>query len=209
MDLNQIIEDIERKSDEIPFDKSTFQIQVFDQIHETDTRNYRHLLLQANRKINALKECDFRRQKIVLELEFKRKQLFRLDDDLKAFFSKSPDEKYDTLKFNKDNLEIEIFEKEYYLSQEEKFIKDAIIELTYFNELLKNYPEFTREEFENGEAEYWKKRFIHEAGLQYTSNGRIESELLKQLENIKIMVGFDNEKKQIIFYEKNDKEQIQ
>ena len=164
----------------VPFGNSAFQILNFTAGKETPQRRYRHCLLQLNQKLNILKECEFRRK--------------RHDIDIDEF-----EEKISSAKgFEKQRFEIDLEEKKYHLDNEVKLIEDCMIEIAVYKQILKDLPEFTREEFEQAEQEYWEKRLMDNARREVTASGSIAVQTIESLENIGIVIG-KNKAGQIVY----------
>lgn len=162
----------------IPFGHSGFQIENFISKKETPERAYRQIMLEMNDKLIALKQCEFRRKRIEIDI----KEL-----DIKIAISSG---------FEKQRAEVDLEEKLFTLSIENKLIEDAIIELNIYETLRKKFPQYTRQEFESSEYDYWKNRLLGEAKAQYLSSGRIDHGTLMTLEKINISVVKD-EKNQL------------
>jgi len=86
--------------------------------------------------------------------------------------------------FVRERLEIDLEEAEYGLEEEIKLIEDCIIEIEVYKKLLEDFPEYTREDFENGERLYWRKRFLKQAELELASTGTIGLGILDSLDKI-------------------------
>lgn len=156
---------------DVPFGNSVFQITNFTDGKETPERRYRHLLLQLHSKQRALKECEFRRR--------------RADIDIAEIT-----EKLDTAtSFEKQRLEIDLEEKEEQLEAEIKFIEDCLIEVHAYKTMLKDFPAFTRQEFEAGEQGYWEQRLLGDARREFIASGTVSPGVQSSLENIGILVG--------------------
>ncbi len=133
---------INNLSKEIPFGNSQFQIKnfVLGKLM-SPSRKYRAILLNMNSLMQKLKHSyfEFKRQEIdIKELEYK--------NSLKEINE-----------FDKGRNEITIEEKIDGREHWSKLIKDSIIELECYNETLEKLPEINRDEFENGEYEYYQK----------------------------------------------------
>lgn len=168
----------------VPFGNSVYQIQNFTAGKETPERRYRNCLLQIDQKQRALKECEFRRKRLDIDIaEIKEKML-------------------GAEKFEKQRLEIDLEEKQFGLDYEIKLIEDCIIEIAAYKAILKDLPEFTREDFEQAEQEYWEKRLLNDARREVTSTGTVSPQTIESLENIGFNIG-RNKEGQIIYARKN------
>ena len=164
----------------VPFGNSIFQIQHFTDGKETLQRRYRHCLLQLDQKLRALKECEFRRKRLEIDIE-------EIVEKLTTSIS------YETKR-----LQVDLEEKKYYLEIEAKLIEDCLIEVAVYKKILSGLPEYSREEFEQGEQEYWEKRLLNDAQREVISIGGITTQTVKSLKDIGINIG-RNEKGQIAY----------
>lgn len=180
---NDDLEEIKAQFKNVPFGDSVFQINKFNRGQETPERLYRNCLLQLDKKIRALNECKFRRRRIEVDIAELKSKLHKANP------------------FDKQRHEIDIEEKEYQLDNELKLIEDAFIEVETYRQILKTLPMFTREEFEKGEGEYWKRRLLGDMQNEVLSTGSVKHDTIKSLGQIGISVG-RNEKGQIAYIEK-------
>ncbi len=166
----------------VPFGNSVFQITNFTDGQESPARRYRHCLLQLHGKERTLKECEFRRRKINIDIA-----------ELKEKISKKSEGT-----FKRQRLELKLEKKEFGLDAEIKLIEDCVVEVATYRALLKDLPKFTREEFEENEYVYWEKRLLGDARREITSNGTVSPGVMSSLERMGITVG-RNEKGQIAY----------
>lgn len=166
------LKELKQSMDEIPFGESKFQIEKLIVSHQSDERNLRQVLLQINARLNALNEAKFKRR--------------RLEIDLKEKISKIELSNG----FDKERLKIDIEEIEYKLNNEEKFIKDALIELNYYYEIFKKLPKVTRDQFESSEKEYWINRLMADAKSEFLSTTRISVGTIQSLNKIGANINF-------------------
>ena len=176
------IDDLKLEMKNVPFGNSVFQNQNFTAGQEISERRYRHLLLQVNQKLNALKECEFRRKRLEIDIK-------ELDDKFKT-----------AGQFEKERFDIDIEEKTYCLENEIKLIEDCLIEIEIFKRELDTLPKFTREQFEIAEYGYWKQRLLGDAQREVISMGTVGVGTIASLENIGIKVG-RNEQGQVAYEE--------
>jgi hypothetical protein len=163
----------EEKKRQVPFGMSTFAIMRFVGNEITPERTYRHVLLQLDTKQKAMQECKFRRRRWEVEIaEINEK----LDNP-------------DTEKYYRMKLTIDLEEKQYFLEHEIKLIEDCAMEITTYEHILSQLPEFTREEFENGEKEYWTQRLLGDYDREMLSNGTVGSGTIDSLEQLGLMMG--------------------
>lgn len=183
MDISKIKE----KMKNVPFGNSIFQIEHFSRGNETPERAYRNCLLQLNQKIKALKECEFRRR--------------RLDIDIQELSQKFEEAEG----FEKKRIAIDIEEKKFYLNEEVKLIEDCYIEIRVYENILSQLPDFSREDFEKAESIYWEKKLLADMQKEVSSLGYVQKDTMQSLEQIGIKVG-KNEQGQIVYLKegKND-----
>ena len=161
---------LQEKMRQVPFGMSIYQILNFSE-QISPERKYRHILLQIDRKLKALKECEFRRR--------------RLEIDLRELYNK-----YDSSTlYEKDRIQIDIEEKEYNLESEKKLIEDAAIELQAYENILNSLPQFTREQFEQAEHDYWRQRLLNDAKREQLSSGSVSVGTLHSLEQTGLKIG--------------------
>lgn len=153
----------------IPFGNSEYQIKTFTE-NLTPERKYRFCLLQIDQKERALKECQFRRKKIEIDIE-------EINETILS----------NTNKFEVKKLKIDLEEKLFNLDCEIKLIEDAIIEIQIYKKMIEGMS-FTREEFENSEQIYWKKRLINDARKELLSTGTISVGTITSLEQVGVQI---------------------
>lgn len=182
--------DIDEKMKQVPFGNSAFQIYNFIAKEESPERAYRKVLLQLDQKNKAMKECYFRRKRREVDIEEIVKKLETAEG------------------FDKQRLEIDLEEAEFYLQDEMKLIEDCVLEIAVYKKILDELPDFTREQFENSELEYWKTRLLSSANKEYLSTGTVGVGNIEALE--KIGLKFQRtEKGQIIFMEQPNENKIE
>lgn len=180
---------IREKMKNVPFGNSIFQIEKFSRGLETPERTYRNCLLQLNQKIKSLKECEFRRKRLEIDIE-------EIDEKLQKAEG-----------FEKQRLDIDREEKQFHLDEEIKLIEDCCIEIKVYENILNQLPDFTREEFEKGEAIYWEKRLLADMKREVLSLGCVAKDTIESLEKIGIEVG-RNVRGEIAFQKVNQKEML-
>ena len=176
---------INEKMKEVPFGNSAFQIIHFTAKHETPERSYRSILLQLDSKNKVMQECYFRRKRREIDIR-------EINEKLKT-----------TISFDKERLEIDLEEAEYGLEAEIKLIEDCVFEIKVYEKLLEDLPEFTRENFENGERNYWKLRLIRQADLEFKTTGNVGTGTLDSMDRIGCFVQ-RNETGQLMVYDTID-----
>ena len=182
--------EINEKKKQVPFGNSVFQIMNFITSEETPERVYRKVLLQLDQKEKAMKECYFRRKRREVDIEEIVKKLETASG------------------FEKQRLEIDLEEAEFYLEDEIKLIEDCIIEIEAYKKILETLPDYSREDFENSENEYWKQRLLSSANREYLSTGTVGVGNIEALEKVGLLFR-KTEKGQIIFVEKQNEDKIE
>jgi len=167
--------------EETPYANSMFQLVNFTAGQETPERRYRHCSLQLHQKNKALKECEFSRR--------------RVEIDIAELYEELEENKLSYSKFKIERLNIDIEEKEYTLECEEKIIKDCLFEVKVYENILKDLPVFTREEFEASEYGYWEKRLVNDAKREIISTGTVNTGTMSSLENIGVSITRNKEGK--------------
>jgi len=166
--------EIKDKLNAVPFGNSQFQIANFIANQDSPERTYRAALINWDKKNQALKECSFRR---------KRKEIDIVEIQEKLKTSEG---------FEKQRLEIDLEECEYYLEHEIKLIEDCIIEMKTYEAILSKLPDFTREQFELSEINYWRTRLFKTAKKEIEAIGTVKVETRDALEQIGISVNRNN-----------------
>lgn len=164
------IKEMKRRMENVPFGNSQFQIVNFIANQDSPERAYRNILLQLSQKLNAMHECSFKRRERELDI-------------------KEIDFKLETAEgIARERLLLDREKAEFYLDNEIKLINDCAIEIATYEKLLSNLPDFSREDFEKSESEYWKTRLIKDAQLDIKSVGTITKGTMQALDQIGIEV---------------------
>ena len=155
---------------DLPFSQSNFQNLEFQIKHLTEGRTRRQILLEINEKYKALKECEFRRRRLVIEKsKLQRKK------------------KWSPFRSVRELAAIDLEEKNYAIVLENKLLQDALYDFEMYKHALEQTKPMTREEYEKEEKTYWRERMLKEARMQIIA-GRISpglsAGLLEQLEKI-------------------------
>ena len=171
-----------RKFNKVPLGDSVFQIEKFIAVG-TPERKYRACVLQLRTKERALKECEFRRRKLEIDREEKVEKLCSLKEN----------------SYERRRLEIEVEEIDYNTSLENDLIEDCAVEIATYRKILEGLPEFTRDDFEASEKQYWLQRLLGDANKEMVSIGTVSKGTLDALENL----GVKGERKdnRIVFVE--------
>ena len=102
----------------------------------------------------------------------------------KPAFALVPLEDLQTLEALEDKIDLE--EAHYRLENEIKLIEDAAIEIKTYENILEKLPDFSREDFENSEREYWERRLLKDAQQELLSTGSVGVGTMKSLEKLDI-----------------------
>ena len=141
--VQNVLQELEKAFHDIPFENSAFQNRAFVMAAQlTPERAYRAIGLRMFAKIRALKEAAYGRRKE--DVEIRRRQAI-IDNE-------NADE------FDREIARIEIEEKMEARAWTDKLINDALAELNTLYAEFKKYPQFTREQFEQGEQAHFEKR---------------------------------------------------
>lgn len=172
--------DLKEKMRDVPFGNSKFQILHFIAQEETPERVYRNCLLQLNQKIKSLKECSFRRRRREIEVK-----------EIKS--------KINTVSgLEKERLQVDLDEAQFYLDEEVKLIEDCMIEIKTYEKIIESLPSYSREDFEKSERVYWERKLLSDAVQDLKLRGTIDKGILKSLEKLGISIKRSNGK--IVFY---------
>lgn len=171
------------KMKHVPFGNSTFQIVNFIAKQDGDPRTYRNILLQLDAKQKAMKECYFRRKRREIDIA-------EINTKLNKLFIN---------KYTKQRLLVDLEEAEYALEAEIKLIEDCVFEIRAYEKLLSELPEFTRDDFEKAESEYWKFRLFKDAERELLSAGTVSTGTLESLEKIGVIMQRDTAGRLVAF----------
>ena len=145
---NTALQDIEARFFDIPFENSNFQNDMFVVAAQiTPERAYRAIGLRIHSKLRALQECYFGERKSEIRIG----ELTELIE--------SPD----TTKWDKMRHELEI---EHILTNSpytDKLKNDAQREVACLYAHLEKLPQYTREQFEDGERQHFIERSTRQA----------------------------------------------
>lgn len=147
-EINLVLQDVQKRSEPIPFGNSAFQnINFIKNIKMSDTRAYRDMLLRVNDRIRACKEAIY--------------SIRKEDIDILELREKIANE--ETSKFDKMRAEIDLEQKLENRAYTEKLFKDAEEEIKTLYCEIRKMPEFSREQFEAGEREYFELSLTKQA----------------------------------------------
>lgn len=145
MNINEIAKDIQERAFDIPFGNSDFQENVHTQGSLTPGREYRHLLLQCNKYVKAIKHNEFQHRRKRLDIEEAKEKLSKL----------SPESDYH--EYNRILIDLEEFEFEE--GNLKHLLADALHSLNNVYSQLKSCHKYTREEFELEEEIHYRLKF--------------------------------------------------
>ena len=167
--VNDLINEVEEKCFNIPFGMSKFQIENFVIAAQlTPERAYRQILLEIHGKLDILKNAKFDYEK------------GKINQDRAEW--KLENEAYED-QFEKREVELDLKRAKVGLKYQAKLVNDLVVEIEIFYTHLQKYPEFTREEFEQGEFKFYEKKFNRAIEL-HGQNGALSS-LLNMTEDKK------------------------
>lgn len=156
--------DIEEAILEISQSRSRYQIEKFViGQHGTPEMQYYQLVLEAKSLISSIEETKLQQLKLESEIE-----------ELDATGKKSD-------YFEARLKELKLKDIQITLSGNQK-------ELDYIRELFEQFPKFTREEIEKGQADYWENRLLKVAQMQMLSRqGGVDWAQLEALQQANII----------------------
>ena len=149
--LPNVIQEIENRFFDIPFENSQFQNENFViNAQLTPARAYRSIGLRLMSKFKALNEAHFSRQLEDIELaELEEKKA-------------THENKYERMR-----AEVEINRRLSNRSYTNKLINDALKEVNYLYGELQKYPQYTREQFEAEEQPHFEQKLVRQStGIQ-------------------------------------------
>lgn len=156
MDIDAIFAEIDEAAEHVPFGNSAFQIAAFTGGLEAGTpeRRHRTLLLNMAEKRKAVRETQFRRRRLDIDLLELRAKLAAATG------------------YDRDRLALDIEEKESVLPDEDKLIRDALVELeVMFREWKALPPLLSRRQFEAAEPVYFARRLWGDAQREIAAHG--------------------------------------
>jgi hypothetical protein len=169
--ISTVLKEIEHRFFDIPFENSFFQDQYFIiNAEHSKPRQYRAIGLRLMNRINAVKEYMYEKEKKQIDVD-------------------EMTQKFDTAtEFGKRRIQLElskIKEDQQYL---EKLLNDALKEISFLYMKLQEYPNYTREEFEQSETDHFKEKLGRQAigitgALDSLANMGIDIKLLQGLKN--------------------------
>ena len=152
MQLSDLIEEVEKLADNVPFGNSKFQNQeLVVKRNITKGRQFRDGLLSLSNKINALREAHYKRKLEDLEIKTKKLEIKKIDKSIKV---EECEIEKEILECEIEKINIEIEQSLSHRNHSDKIIKDAVVEVCDLYEEVKKLPKYTREEFEAEEHEH-------------------------------------------------------
>ena len=162
---DDILNEIERRFYDIPFENSDYQNETFLILAaQTPARAYRTIGLRMNSKIQAIKELKYGRQLDAIEIE---ELQYTIDKD-------------DSTIFERRKAQVEINKRKSGHNYTNKLLNDAIHDLNFMYSWLQKFPEYTREQFELEE----KDHFLHKLTLSKQCAGDGNSESLAFMDSV-------------------------
>lgn len=171
---------LKKRLSSVPFGNSGFQIKAFIANNSTPERSARDILLQLDKKQKAMEECRFRRR---------RKEILIKEINEKLLTASG---------YDRERLEVDLDEAQYYMDEEIKLIEDCVIEIKIYESLIENIPDFSRQEFEKSERLYWEKKLLTELSQDHRLGLPLNKGAVLGLEQMGIIV--KHEKGQLAFY---------
>ena len=188
VDIDQIMAEMEK----VPFGNSAFQNMFFTDGQESPQRRRRHILLQLSKKIQALKACEFRRQRIDIDLE-------EISEDLTDMKPRGDCQLLPAQVREKRRLQIDKAEKEWQLKSEIQLINDAMVEVETYSAMLEDLPAMKdRGEFEAAELGYWEQRLLGDMTREMLEKGTVGVGVQKALGQIGHDVRKDKKSGQLV-----------
>lgn len=153
---------------EIPFEHSAFQIKQMILSKESPERILRQCCLEMHSKLEALNKARFNWKKNNVNI---RKLQSEIDDE-------------NTNEFDRELKAIEIEELENGMRVQEKFIKDALIDLSIYHAIYDELPKPTRKKFEESEKQYWHTRIVQDAQKELLTTGTVQKGTIDTLQKL-------------------------
>lgn len=153
-----ILQEIEEAFYDIPFENSDFQNANFVlAAQHTPARAYRALGLRVSAKLRAIDELKFARQLEEIDVEEKQATIDSLV----------------TTSFDKRRAEIEIAKILSTRNYTDKLLNDAVHDLNFMYAQFKQFPRYTREQFEAEEKLHFEKSLTLQ--VESHGNGAVQS----------------------------------
>lgn len=142
-----IFNEITTRLYDIPFGNSLFQTKNFViETQGTPERKYRAAALQLQDKLNNLKDASFKQRKDAVKIKKLQRDISNTTDELEI-----------------ELFNIEIEEIQCNKQYTDKLVNDAIVEAQYLYDYIRSCPNYTREDFENGEQVHYYQKLSLEA----------------------------------------------
>lgn len=160
-DVKTIFDEVHKLSYDIPFSNSKYQNENYVIKRSIGKgRQFRDGLLRLNDRLEALRECYYSLKKSDLDVKEKELNISKLQRQQQV---EKDDIEYELIQIKIDRLNIE---KEQILSSKpsiNKLVNDNITEIKDLYSVIKTFPIYSREEFEQLEKEHFD--YIHKKEL--------------------------------------------
>lgn len=164
INVEHILETLDKKFFDIPFENSTFQNENFIiNAQQTPARAFRAIGLRMYSKISAVNELKYARQLETVDIDEWQEVI----------------DAENSTQFEKRRAAINIKQKQSMSGYTDKLLNDAIAELNFLYRKLKEFPEYTREQFEGEERDH----FTYKLNLSLQTNGNGAQESLTYMQN--------------------------
>jgi len=146
-DVPNVLEKLETRFFDIPFENSAFQTQAFViAAQQTPARAYRAIGLRAFNRVQAVKGYMISKERTKIDIEEKEAKIA------------DPE----TSEFDRRRLRLDIIEIREGEKYSEKLLNDALTELNLLNAELAKYPEYTRAQFEAEEPAHFEAKLTRQ-----------------------------------------------
>ena len=167
--INEILDEVQKDSYEIPFGNSQYQTEKFVvNASLTSERAYRNILLRLKDRITAMKENSFNVRLLDNKMEKYNHKISILEKHIKRIESEIfnlnrnnidvNDKHFDLsgIKIEIERLQIKMDKIMSSKEDTDKLANDALHEIEYLYNMYKKLPKYSREDFENAEEDYFK-----------------------------------------------------
>lgn len=146
----KIISDVNNRSLQIPFGRSDFQLKYFViAANKTPERAYQSILMELQDRTQAFFLARMNYRKCLRDIQ---RKMEKLESSLLSPLDKDDIlDELETIKMGEPMLK--------------KLVIDNLGEIRFLNNALKSFKEYTREEFEAGELEYYMQKLLPEAAM--------------------------------------------
>jgi hypothetical protein len=189
---NLTIADVEQMTDayidvlnSVPKGNSEFQTAVLGTLHVQDQRTRRAIIMEINSLEGALHLNNQKQTECLADIRIAKRNIERIKREIDSM--KKTKAHPDDIADKEDEIikiEAKINLDTYEMRKVSALAKDAIIKLDGLIKLLNSHKDYTREEFEAKEPEYYMQRLIQEAVQQFAFEGRINPGTIDSLMRI-------------------------